>query len=215
MCRLPERHLIGSKHGIHWDRERQMSVLTGAISDGWFGMIYDPQRRRYVSYCRPRDRYEGGPYKSPGDADFLPVEGKHSIYAGIVRRVGRMERDALWTQEEAWSRTVFLPDELDHRSGITSHMSMKVKWYGGVYFGFLIPYVPKDLLWTELILSRDGKSFERTHRPFVPNGAAGAWDSRQAWESTCSPHDSSLIQSGGGEVQAVACPTPCPASVVA
>ncbi|MBM3889891.1 MAG: hypothetical protein FJ388_12310 [Verrucomicrobia bacterium] len=174
-------YLIGSKDGIQWDREGQMSILTGAISDGWMGMNYDPERKKYVSYCRPRDRYEGGPYKSPRDADFLPVETKHSIYAGVVRRIGRMERSALWTQEEAWSRTIFLPDEVDQKNEITSHMSMKVKLYGGVYFGFLIPYVPKELLWTDLVLSRDGKSFERTHQPFIPTGAAGAWDSGQAW----------------------------------
>jgi len=107
--------------------ENQMSVLTGAIADGWFGMIYDPERKKYVSYCRPRDRYEGGGYKSPGDADFLPNDSKHSIYAGVVRRIGRMERDALWTQEEAWSRTVFLPDEVDQQNGITSHMMMMMR----------------------------------------------------------------------------------------
>jgi len=173
--------LIGSHDGIHWDREHQMSILTGAISDGWFGIIYDPDRKKYISYCRPRDRYEGGPYKSPGDADFLPVDSKHSVYAGVVRRIGRMERDALWTQEENWSRTVFLPDNVDQENGITSHMSMKAKVYGGVYFGFLIPYIPKDLLWTELVFGRDGKSFERTHQPFIATGAAGAWDSGQAW----------------------------------
>src|ERR1051325_639154 len=49
-------YLIGSTDGIHWDREHQMSVLTGAISDGWFGMIYDSERKKYVSYGRPRDR---------------------------------------------------------------------------------------------------------------------------------------------------------------
>ena len=174
-------YLIGTKDGIHWDREHQMSIFTGAISDGWMGMNYDPERKKYVSYCRPRDRYEGGPYKSPRDEDFLPNDSKHSIYSGVVRRIGRMERDALWTQEEAWSRTIFLPDDVDQKNEITSHMSMKVKIYGGVYFGFLIPYVPKELLWTELILSRDGKSFERTHQPFIPTGAPGAWDSGQAW----------------------------------
>lgn len=173
--------LIGSKDGIHWDREQQQSIYIGAISDGWMGMSFDPERRKYVSYCRPRDRYEGGGYKSPGDADFLPVDSKHDIYAGVVRRIGRMEREALWTQEEAWSRTVFLPDEMDQQNEITSHMSMKVKLFGGVYFGFLIPYVPKEVLWTELILSRDGKSFERTHTPFIATGAPGAWDRGQAW----------------------------------
>jgi len=173
--------LIGTKDGLHWDREHQMSILTGPISDGWFGITYDPRLKKYVSYGRPRDRYEGGPYPSPRDADFLPVEGKHSIYAGVVRRIGRMERDALWTREEAWSRTVLLPDDVDQKCEITSHMSMKVRLYGGIYFGFLIPYVPKELLWTELILSRDGKSFERTHQPVIPNGAAGTWDSGQAW----------------------------------
>ena len=48
------------------------------------------------------------------------------------------------------SRTVFLPDEVDQKNGITSHMSMKPKWYGGVYLGFLIPYVPKEQRRTEL-----------------------------------------------------------------
>ena len=55
-------YLIGTTDGIHWDREHQMSIFTGAISDGWMGMNYDPERKKYVSYCRPRDRYEGGPF---------------------------------------------------------------------------------------------------------------------------------------------------------
>lgn len=173
--------LIGSKDGIRWDREHQMSILTGEISDGWMSMNYDPVRKKYVCYARPRDRYEGGLYKSPRDADFMPNDNKHSIYAGVVRRIGRMERDDLWTQERAWPRTIFLPDDVDQKNEITSHMSMKPRWYGGVYFGFLIPYVPKEQLWTELILSRDGKSFERTHQPFIATGAPGAWDSGQAW----------------------------------
>jgi hypothetical protein len=174
-------YLIGSKDGIRWDREQQMSIFTGAISDGWMGMHYDPERMKYVSYARPRDRYEGGGYKSPGDAAFMPVDGKHDLYAGAVRRIGRMERDALWTTEAAWPRTIFLPDDVDQKNEITSHMSMKPRWHGGVYFGFLIPYVPKEQLWTELILSRDGKSFERTHQPLIATGAPGEWDRGQAW----------------------------------
>lgn len=174
-------YLIGSKDGVRWDREQQMSIFTGEISDGWMGMNYDPERKKYVSYVRPRDRYESGAHRSPRDDDFLPVESKHSIYSGVVRRIGRMERDALWTQEDAWPRTVFLPDEVDQKNEITSHMSMKVKTHGGVHFGFLIPYVPKEQLWTELVLSRDGRSFERTHRPFLATGEPGAWDSGQAW----------------------------------
>lgn len=171
-------YLIGTKDGIHWDREHQMSIFTGGISDGWMSMNYDPDRKKYVSFCRPRDRYEGGPYKSPRDDEFLPNDSKHSIYAGVVRRIGRMERDALWVQEEAWPRTILLPDEADQQNAITSHMSMKAKWYAGVYFGFLIPYVPKERLWTELVLSHDGKSFARTHQPLI---APGSWDSGQAW----------------------------------
>src|SRR5688572_16118853 len=61
-------YVIGTKDGLRWDREHQKSIFTGAISDGWMGMNYDPERKKYVSYCRPRDRYEGGPYKSPRDA---------------------------------------------------------------------------------------------------------------------------------------------------
>jgi hypothetical protein len=45
----------------------------------------------------------------------------------------------------------------------------------------LIPYVPKDTLWAELVLSRNGKDFQRTHHRVISNGPAGAWDEKQAW----------------------------------
>ncbi len=175
-------YLIGSRDGIHWDRDNQSSLYTGAITDGWMGMLYDSARQTYVSYCRPRDRYESGGLKAPGDDAFKPGKSSNfDFYVGVVRRIGRMERGALWQSEEAWPRSILLPDEKDHRNGVTAHMNMRARRHGGVYFGLLTPFVPKELVWTELVFSRDGKAFERTHEPFIANGPEGAWDSHQVW----------------------------------
>jgi hypothetical protein len=173
-------YLIGSKDGIHWDRDHQQAILTGSISDGWFGNLYDPKRRKYVGYARPRNRYQSGGPSSPSNADFQRNE---VLYEGVVRRIGRMESDALWSQQTAEPQTLFLPDAQDLQDGVTAHMRMVTKYYGGAFFGFLMPYVPHELVWTELVLSRDGKSFTRTHQRLVPLGPAGAWDNQQAWAS--------------------------------
>lgn len=177
-------YLIGSRDGIHWDGEGQKSIVTGSISDGWHGMLFDPKRKQYVGYCRPRDRYDSGGPVSPSNSDFQPSADprvNESLYAGVVRRIGRIESDELWRSQEARPQTVFLPDEIDLKNKVTAHMSMGAKYYGGAYFGFLHPYDPHDSVWTELVLSRDGKSFERTHERMVSPGASDAWDSKQTW----------------------------------
>jgi hypothetical protein len=183
--------LIGSKDGIHWDRTNQASILTGHISDGWLGMLYDDERRTYVLYGRPRSRYQmwggsrlsGNPKDSFTNADFMQDS---ILYAGVVRRLGRMERQGLWCQQEASFQTLFQPDTEDLKSRSVAHMSMMARRYAGVYFGFLVPFAARDRLWTEVITSRDGNSWVRTHQALVPLGArAGAaskpWDVKQVW----------------------------------
>lgn len=177
-------YLIGSRDGIHWDREGQKSIVTGSITDGWMGMLYDPAQKKYVGFCRPRDRYDSGGPVAPSNADFHPSPDPRRndlIYGGVVRRVGRMESDGLWRQQEAWPRTVVLPDAIDLKNNATAHMSMAAKYYAGTYFGFLHPYDPHERVWTELVLSRDSKSFERTHQAIVSPGTADAWDNKQTW----------------------------------
>jgi hypothetical protein len=177
-------YLIGSRDGIHWDREGQQSIVTGSITDGWMGMLYDPERRKYVGFCRPRDRYDSGGPAAPSNADFHPSADPRRnelLYAGVVRRIGRIESDGLWQQQEARPRTVFLPDAIDLKNNATAHMSMAAKYYAGTYFGFLHPYDPHERVWTELVLSPDSRSFERTHLAVVSPGAADAWDSKQTW----------------------------------
>lgn len=177
-------YLIGSKDGIHWDRAGQKSIVTGSITDGWMGILYDPLLKKYVGFCRPRDRYDSGGPVAPSNADFHPspdARRNELLYSGVVRRIGRIESDELWQQREAWPRTLFLPDAVDLKNNATAHMSMAAKHHAGIYFGFLHPYDPHELVWTELVLSRDGKSFERTHQAVVSPGGADAWDSKQTW----------------------------------
>jgi hypothetical protein len=63
-------------------------------------------------------------------------------------------------------------------------MCISVRYHAGIYFGFLEPFVPRQKIWTELTLSRDGKEFERLHETVVGAGADGAWDAKQAWASS-------------------------------
>lgn len=177
-------YLIGSHDGIHWDAEGQQSIVSGAISDGWLGMLFDPKRKQYVGFCRPRDRYDSGGPASPSNADFQPSGDERVnelLYGGVVRRIGRIQRDELWQSQEARPRTVILPDATDLQNRATAHMSMGAKYYAGAYFGFLHPYDPHESVWTELVLSRDGKSFERTHQAIVSPGDGDAWDNKQTW----------------------------------
>jgi hypothetical protein len=179
--KLPEEqtqlYLIGTKDGIHWDREHQMSLFVGG-SDGWQGMTYDARQKKYVAYMRPRDRYEAGGSPPPDDLDFNGVE---RAYEGVVRRIGYLESDALWQPWQFAPQTILLPDAQDQAEQVTAHMSIGVHAYHGHFFGLLIPYVPKETLWAELVLSRNGKDFQRTHHRVNSTGPAGSWDAKQAW----------------------------------
>ena len=184
-------YLVGSKDGIHWDRKNQVSIFGGRISDGWLGMLYDDERKSYVSYGRPRDRYQfwgggrlpGKPKDSVTNKDFMPDS---ILYSGVVRRIGRSERAELWIREDASFQALFQPDELDRKNGAVAHMSMMAKRYAGIYFGFLIPYDPRQRLWSEVIFGRDGMNFQRTHEQLIPLGPKNLpgqkpWNVMQAW----------------------------------
>lgn len=172
--------LIGSKDGIHWDRANQQSLGLTGISDGWFGMVYDPRSKKYVAFVRPRDRYQ----RTGNTQSHVNFEPTDFVYTGVVRRVARMENSNLWTEWNYASQTVLLTDEQDKNIGSTALMCISVRYHAGIYYGFLEPFVPKKKIWTELTLSRDGKSFERLHEMVVAAGPDGAWDTKQAWASS-------------------------------
>jgi hypothetical protein len=76
------------------------------------------------------------------------------------------------------------PDEVDVANKATALMDVRVKYCGGgAYIGFIMPFIPKDKLWSELILSRDGRYFERMRPAVLPCGSEEEWDSAQAWAS--------------------------------
>ncbi len=49
-------HLIGSRDGVHWDRESDTTV-TKMHSDTQNAIVYDPRRREYVMFCRAKHIY--------------------------------------------------------------------------------------------------------------------------------------------------------------
>jgi len=94
-----------------------------------------------------------------------------------------MESASLWTEWDFLSKTVLLPDEKDTVAGARAIMSVSMKNYAGIYFGYFKPFIPHEKIWSELIISRDGKTFDRLHEIVVDAGPDGSWDSRQSWAS--------------------------------
>ena len=172
--------LIGSQDGIHWDHAHRHSLGLFGISDGWFGMVYDPRIKKYVAYVRPRDRYQ----RTGNSQNHVDFEPNDFVYTGVVRRVARIENADLWSEWKYSSQSVMLTDDRDRRNGSTALMCISVRYHAGIYFGFLEPFVPRQKIWTELTLSRDGREFERLHEPVVAAGSDGAWDTKQAWASS-------------------------------
>ena len=155
-------NLVGSRDGIHWDAE-SVTRIKYLHSDTMNNVVYDPKRDRFIAYCRPRYVFRG--WIDPRDT-------------GATRRVAYLTSKELWTLWEADPTTTLIPDRLDTDQDFNFFYGMPVTHYGGVFLGCLWPFKLNTDIYTELVISRDGVSFDRLPgRPrLLDLGEPGAWD---------------------------------------
>lgn len=156
-------HLVGSHDGIHWDRS-SVTRVAAMHSDTQNAIVYDPRRKEYVMFCRPKHIYrtfQGG-----------------VIDTGASRRVARMASKELWALWESEPQTILVPDEKDAETNFNFFYGMPVRYHAGLYWGFLWPFKMNSDIDTELAWSRDGVQFHRLpSRPkLIERGKEGSWD---------------------------------------
>jgi len=151
-------YLATSEDGIHWN-ERASTVIANRI-DCYHTIIYDEDRREFVSYLRNRLIFSG---KQPED------------YYGNTRMVSRLSSEDLWSEWDTMPTSVLIPDEGDAKR----FYGMPTIRFGGIYLGFLQHFdEDPQTLEVELVFSRDGLEWKRLpgHPKMLEVGEPGSWD---------------------------------------
>ena len=162
--------VIGSKDGIHWDRESD-SFIHLVHSDTNNGIVYDERRAEYVMFCRAKDRYRRG------NGEMIDV--------GASRRIARMSHGTLWEPWPTQPQAVLVPDALDAADNFNAFYGMPARYHAGIYWCSLWVFRFNDNIYTEFVTSRDGFDFERApiRQPLIPLGGEGEWDSYMIFAS--------------------------------
>jgi hypothetical protein len=157
-------HLIGSHDGIHWDRA-SATKLHGMASDFPNNVVWDPEHREFVMYCRAKQVYR------VGRGDILDT--------GESRRIARMASKELWTEWRDQPTNIIVADELDNVEAFNHFYAMMVQRHAGIYWGFLHPFKWNTDIHVELAWSRDSIRFDRlpTRPKLIALGPLGSWDS--------------------------------------
>lgn len=153
-------HLIGSHNGRDWEPASDVRIALGFTPDTQSSILWDPRQKKYVCFTRATNLYQDGD-------------------SGPRRRIARLEHSKLWDQWPVFPENILIPDALDEQGGYDYFYGMPVKYYAGIYWGFLWPYdAPSGKIHTELAFSRDGRSFQRlADRPrMIDLGPEHAWD---------------------------------------
>jgi hypothetical protein len=168
-----------SPDGFRWSLAGKAHILD-YNSDALNHIVWDPERERWLLYCRPRCTHATGLQPQDPVPGFYP-EGRHTS-----RRVAVMtSRDFLnWS----YPRTCLYPDEQDP----ADYDNACVFRAGG---HFLMLYAAMDgdgdgTKDTRIASSRDGVHWERFHTriPFLPQGKEGEWDAGAVMRmSACPP----------------------------
>ncbi len=170
-------HLVGSQDGIRWDMQSD-TQLSPIASDHHNTIVYDPRLGEYVMYLRAKHIYLRTGQKGGYDT-IEPGAAGERLNTGQSRRgVARMTSKDLWTQWQGQPQQVVAPDELDAHAGYNFFYGMPVKYFAGIYWGFIQVFRMNDFMHVELAWSRDGIHFERlpTRPRLIGYGPDGSWD---------------------------------------
>ena len=84
-------HLIGSQDGVEWDLQSDMRIATDFTPDTHTSIVWDSQRREFVSFTRASNIYRK---------------------KGERRKIARLQHDALWERWPIVPRNILLPETL-------------------------------------------------------------------------------------------------------
>ena len=163
-------HLIGSDDCIHWRKESDVRIGHRFWPDTQSCIVWDPKRAEFVWFTRATDRYRDS--KGPRDG-------------GATRRVARLANKALWAEWPIATQNILIPDAEDAKQGFDFIYGMPTRYHAGIYWGFSWPFKLNTDIYTELVISRTGRTFERfPDRPrLIDLGPEGAWDAGMVFGS--------------------------------
>ena len=163
-------HLICSNDCIHWDPASDVRIGHRFWPDTQSSIVWDPRQARYSWYTRATNTYR--------DARG-PLEG------GATRRVSLLTNEELWAEWPIAPQSILIPDADDASRGFNFFYGMPVRYHAGIYWGFLWPFKLNTDIYTELTISRDGRTFERfPGRPrLIDLGEQGSWDAGMTFGS--------------------------------
>lgn len=155
--------VVGSQDGIHWDKSKD-SLLAEIHSDTQNSIVYDPNAKQYVMYCRAKHIYR-------------TFKGA-ILDTGASRRIARMTGPSIWEEWSTEPQNILVPDELDSAKQFNFFYGMPVRFHAGIFWGALWPFKMNTDIVTEFAFSRDGVQFERlASRPqLISLGKNGRWD---------------------------------------
>ncbi|NLX06612.1 MAG: hypothetical protein GXY33_15850 [Phycisphaerae bacterium] len=161
-------NLAVSPDGLRWKLTGENHILD-YHSDCENHVVYDPERKRWILYCRPIHMYGAG----------RKIAHRH-----MRRRVAAMTSDDFvhWS----YPRTVMVPDERD----TPDYDACLVFRYAGQFLMLYHAMEGDDrgANETRLAVSRDGLHWQRfwSRQPFLARGREGDWDGGQITVS-CPP----------------------------
>jgi hypothetical protein len=150
--------LATSQDGVHW-QERVSRVIANRI-DCDQTIVFDPQRREFVSYVRNR----------------LIFSGKEKEeYLGNTRLISRVSSPDLWSEWDTMPSSVLIPDAGDGQR----FYAMPTFLHAGIYWGMVhhLNEEPQSME-AELVFSRDGINWKRLpgHPKVLPVRPGSSWD---------------------------------------
>ena len=163
-------HLVCSNDCIHWDKASDVRIAHRFWPDTQSCIVWDPKQKLYTWFTRATDRYRD----SRG-----PLDG------GATRRVARLANKELWAEWPVQTQNILIPDSEDANAGFNFIYGMPTRYHAGIYWGFAWPFKLNTDIYTELVVSRNGRVFERfPGRPrLIDLGPEGSWDAGMVFGS--------------------------------
>lgn len=169
--------LIGSRDGIHWDPDSD-TLLSPIGSDHHNTIVYDPKLQEYVMFLRAKHIYLAPGQREAYDTIEKGAAGVRLNTGQSRRGVARMTSKGFWDGWTNQPQQIIVPDELDAQANYNFFYGMPVRYWAGIYWGFVQVFRMNDYMHVQLAWSRDGINFDRLPlRPkLVEYGPDGSWD---------------------------------------
>jgi len=169
-CTKPKRRNVFRKSGFEQLEDRRLLVGDCFFPDTNSSILWDPKQKLYVWFTRPTDRYS---------------DGRGPLDGGAIRRIARLANKELWVEWPIATQNILIPDREDATEGFNFFYGMPTRYHAGIYWGFVWPFKLNTDIYTELVVSRNGRVFQRLPgRPrLIDLGPEGSWDAGMVFGS--------------------------------